>query len=129
MRLYQGEQVSGQLFAIFDPPLIKRIDAPENALNKSFVFIEGDHLAQRIGCEAGEQQGGRGLVAWKYLEGCELGNLFVSKAVVLHVVLRFCQSFSAHQGLALGKAVGKQGGLVIGNRAIWLNKSNEVAGD
>ena len=40
-----GKNGFGQLFAEFYAPLVKAVDAPNNALNEGFVFVHGNQAA------------------------------------------------------------------------------------
>ena len=37
-----------ELFAEFDAPLVERVDAPDDTLDKDLVLVEGDQLAERL---------------------------------------------------------------------------------
>ena len=41
----------GQHFAEFHPPLVERVDVPDNALGKDGVLVECNKLAERCGRE------------------------------------------------------------------------------
>src|SRR5690625_1553318 len=46
--------VAGQLLAVFDAPLVKGVDAPDQRLHKHLVFIKRQQGTKRIGRQAGQ---------------------------------------------------------------------------
>ena len=43
---------AGQLLAELHAPLVKRVDAPDDALDEYLVLVQRDQLAERFGCQS-----------------------------------------------------------------------------
>ena len=71
-RLKPWCQVLGQRFAQFHAPLVKAVDASDDAGNKDAVFIQGEQGAKRCRCERIQHEGGAGAVAREVLVAGEL---------------------------------------------------------
>jgi len=61
--LHRGNQLLGEFLAELHAPLVERVDAPDDALRKNLVLVQGDQLAERGGVELLEQADGAGAAA------------------------------------------------------------------
>ena len=63
-----GKDGFGELFAEFDAPLVKAVNAPDDALDEGFVFVHGNQTAHVAGVdfvhedEVGRAVAGEGFV-------------------------------------------------------------------
>src|ERR1700722_17663786 len=103
------------------PPLIKRIDRPDNALREDSVLVERDERAEDCRREQIRKDGVGGAVALEDLVGDK----------------HFGDAFGAHlrgglaegERLGLGEDVSHQHVMMASERIERLSKADEVAGD
>ncbi len=94
------ENTLGQGLSQFDPPLVKRVDAPDGTLGEHAVLIEGHELAKRPGRQALREEGVGGTVALK--------DPVRDKPIRDALGLRFFGRFAESQRFRLGEDVGQQ---------------------
>lgn len=70
----QWKKLVGQFLAELNAPLVKRVDAPNDPLNKDLVFIQGDEGTQSGGGQFGYHNETRRSVARVVAEGFAVGG-------------------------------------------------------
>jgi len=93
------EDLSGQLLAQLDTPLIEGENVPDDPLDEDFVFIQGDQLAEAKRGDLLEQKGVSRPVAAKTLIGYQRGRHFFRFQLFFRLPI--------HQRLGLGKEIGQ----------------------
>eukprot|EP00639_Heterosigma_akashiwo_P001725 CAMPEP_0194577222 /NCGR_PEP_ID=MMETSP0292-20121207/12074_1 /TAXON_ID=39354 /ORGANISM="Heterosigma akashiwo, Strain CCMP2393" /LENGTH=651 /DNA_ID=CAMNT_0039429529 /DNA_START=282 /DNA_END=2236 /DNA_ORIENTATION=+ len=123
---HAAADVRGQLLPQLHAPLVKGVDAPDEALHGRAVLVERDQLAGGVGRELGEEQAQRGPVT---REGAVREQLLGAA-----LRLELLAGLPAGQGVRLGEEVGHE--LVVAahllpghvQRVLALHEPDEVAG-
>ena len=102
-----GLQRFGQLFAQFNAPLVKAVDAQNHAFDEHAVFIKRNNLAQYFRRELRIDQCCRRAITREHTV-TRLTLQFVAFNFIRHLAARLVQTAAFHQRLGLGQTVGDQ---------------------
>jgi len=90
------------------PPLVERVDVPDDALDEDLVLVGGDEQAQRERRHLRHQDGVGGPVALEHLVRQDVRQLRVGQAGALQLVARLGRRLAAHERLGLRHKVRQQ---------------------
>ena len=93
------KDLSGQLLAQLDTPLIEGENVPDDPLNEDLMFIQGDQLTKAKRGDLLEQEGVSRPVAAKTLIGYQCGRHFFRFQLFFRLAI--------HPRLGLGKEIGQ----------------------
>lgn len=121
-----GKNGFGQLFAELYAPLVKAVDAPNNALYEGFMFVHGNQAAHIARVDfVHEDKVGRTVPGEGFVRNQLFDTRFVH-ALCLKLGAYFVRRFAAHKGFGLGKDVCQQDFVVALQIAAFFKRGDEV---
>ena len=118
-----GQDLLRELLAELDSPLVKGVDAPDDALHEDLVLIHRDQLAERAGGELLEQDAVGGPVALEVLVRDEPLNPLPGDPLRRELGADFFLALSAHQSFGLRKEVREKDLVVRPDRVLASGRS------